>query len=195
MVFENLNLTVAPGEKVLITGENGCGKTTLLKLISGLLPLDTGKIIIGETGTPYSSRNRLGLMLSFEMLYPSLSGWENLEFASRLHRIPRREEAIQRVAAQWKFETHLDAIAQTYSYGLKARLCAARATIHNPNLILMDEPTVTLDKIGCDILIDFLAQTDATVIVATHQPELFKNVTDRCINLNSHLGTTQTTEG
>lgn len=182
VVFENFDMDIKVGEKVLLEGPNGCGKTTLLKLISGLLLKDSGEVSFGKL-SPEEFRHQVGLMLSFEMLYMSLSTWENLEFSGQLHCLPNLESAIKEAAAYWKLERHLDTLAHSLSYGLRARLSVARATLHRPKLLLLDEPTVALDKEGNEILIDYLKKTDATVLIATHQTELFKDVASRSINL------------
>ncbi len=182
VVFENFDLEIEPGEKVLLEGPNGCGKTTLLKMISGLILKDSGEVTFGNL-RPQEFRHQVGLMLSFEMLYLSLSSWENLEFSGRLFRLPDLETTIKEAAAYWKFERHLDTIAQSLSYGLRARVCAARATLHKPKLLLLDEPTVTLDREGSEILINYLKSTEATVLIATHQPELFQGVASRSVKL------------
>lgn len=184
VIFENFNLEIQPGEKVLLEGPNGCGKTTLLKLISGLILKDSGELSFGDRH-PEEVRRDIGLMLSFEMLYLSLSSWENLEFSGRLFRLPNLDSAIKEAAAYWGLDRHLDTIAHSLSYGLRARLGAARATLHKPKLLLLDEPTVALDKEGADILIDYLKKTDATVLIATHQAELFREIASRSVFLGA----------
>lgn len=186
-VFRNLNLTIETGKKVLITGPNGCGKTTLLKMIAGLTYCDEGTISLCGN-LPYDQmRKNVGCMLSTHLLYNGLTGYENLELNAYLFGCKDIEKRIEEEAVRWGAESFLDQKVKTYSNGMKAALAIARANIHNPAILLLDEPTAFLDNRGIERLMEFLTTTSQTVLITSQQPERLLNSVDRVLPLEEIL--------
>jgi len=183
LVFRDVNLEIRPGERLCLVGPNGSGKTTLLKLIAGLIPPDSGEILVG--GTTAYDRGAVGLMLSIEMLYPALTAYQVLEHTAHLYHSAEPHADIERVSRLWGLEKFLDVRAGLCSNGMKARLALARATLPRPELLLLDEPTVFLDKEGVERLVQFLKVCPATVVLTTHQPEILGKEFGRWVYVGS----------
>ena len=173
-IFAALSMEVRAGERVHLAGPNGSGKTTALRCIGGTMSIDHGRIDIdGAPAGSRSARISTGLCVNPEKgLFPRLSGHDNLLFAARL-RMPagqvvgavaavEREMAIARFAGQ---------PTRNYSAGMRARVTVARALLGRPTLLLMDEPTRSLDAEGRDL---FWAAVDrrpeTACLIASHLP-------------------------
>jgi len=164
-----------PGEILCILGPNGSGKTTLIKLIATLLIPTEGRIFIHGQDTirrPMLAKRRLGFITCNEWsFYGPLSGWQNLAFFARLHGLDPRT-AIPPVARLLKLAPYLDRRFFSYSTGIKRRFDLARGMLHQPDLLLMDEPTTNLDPIAAGEVRDLigrLREEGKTVILVTHR--------------------------
>ncbi len=184
-LFENLNLHIASGESVALVGPNGSGKTTILKLVAGILAPQRGQVCVGDEAQPTVQREKVGLMMATQLLYESLTGYQNLEYTGHLYRCADISGAINAAIEYWGLKDYIDAPVKTYSAGMRARLAIARATLHKPSVILLDEPTVFLDSDGLERLKNFIQSTRSTVIVTTHQTELIASELDRVIPMES----------
>ena len=163
-----------PGEGLCITGPNGSGKTTLIKLITTLLTPTKGRIFIqgGDAlARPLRAKRHLGFITCNEAsFYGRLSGWQNLAFFARLQNLDPKA-AIPPVAKNLKLEPYLDRRFFSYSTGIKRRFDLARGLLHQPDILLMDEPTTNLDPITAAEVRELLAQLQAqgkTLITVTH---------------------------
>jgi len=180
-----VSFQVAPKEIVGIVGPNGAGKTTLLKVISGLLLANSGEVLV--CGIPAQrAKHLVGYCISeARSFFLRLSGIENLRFFSALYGLSFKE-AHQRIA--WLIETlALDGVAKrqvmSYSEGMKQRLAIARALLHNPRVLLLDEISRGLDpamRIRLYDLIRGLAKKEGVaVLIASHNLEEIRDLTDR----------------
>jgi ABC-2 type transport system ATP-binding protein len=173
----DLTLGIAEGDVVGLLGHNGAGKTTTLRLIDGVLAATRGTVrVFGmDPSTDGAAvRRRTGVLLTQPSLDRRLTGRENLEFAARLHGVDRdRANArIEELVTSFHLDDRLDDLVDDYSAGMARRLALARMLLPDPSLLLLDEPTATLDPMaahGVRQLISDLARAQArTVIMSTH---------------------------
>src|SRR3954447_4303560 len=166
-VFERLDLDVEPGGFVLVTGPNGSGKTTLMRLISGLVLPTAGELEVD------SDRARLGFLAHEPLVYRELTALENLELYGRLYRVPERRERIGMLLERFDLWDARNERTSSFSRGMLQRLALCRVLLHEPELVLLDEPFAGLDSEGSELLDRELAARcgTATFLVATHEPE------------------------
>ena len=172
-VIDSLDLDVAAGERLALSGPNGSGKSTLLRCLAGTLTATAGTSLIGgHAAGSLEARSLVGVSLSQERSFDMrLSGRDNLLFFARL-RLPRAKEAAQAVASVVE-ELELGAIATasvaTYSTGMTQQLAFARALLGKPRVLLLDEPTRSLDEqAGRRFWAALERRPDAAVVLATH---------------------------
>lgn len=171
--LRNVSLDIAPGSALALLGRNGAGKTTLLRILAGLSNPSEGSVtLFGKPNRDSGSRVRIGLLGHGIGVYDELSAVENLRLFARLYRLPDPD----RVAAQWLERTYLDrvqdSLVREFSRGMRQRLAVARAFLHSPSLLLLDEPFTSLDDRAIALLQSLLADAlskGATVIMSTHQ--------------------------
>ena len=160
-----------PGRVSVVTGPNGSGKSTLLALVGTLARVTSGQVDHGELGrTRAAIRATLGWVGHDSLCYPELTGRENVELAARLHGCDPRE-AFERVASRFELGAYAERPVRTYSRGQRQRLSLARALVHRPKLLLLDEPTTGLDAVSMERLCDVVreeAKAGAVVVVVTH---------------------------
>ena len=180
-VLRNVSFVVHRGETLVVTGPNGSGKTTLLRLLVGLAAPTRGTIAIGP------GRARVGYVGHEPLLYPELTALENLELYGRLYRVRERRERIGMLLERYGlWEVRGDRVA-SYSRGMTQRLAIARALLHDPELLVLDEPHSALDADGAALLDDELATTDVlrTTVVATHEPARLAHVATKHLALGA----------
>ena len=181
-VLKDVELTIPAGGAFGILGPNGAGKTTLLKILAGLIIPDSGTVLIDGTDVvkkPNDAKKRLAYVSGDERtLYWRLTGRQNLHFFAVLNELPRRERdnLINEVLSLVGIREQADNRVATYSSGMKQRLVIARGLLEDPDILLLDEPTRTLDPVGAKELQDFIkydliAERHKTVILATHNME------------------------
>jgi heme exporter protein A len=165
-VIRDLDLEVARGEFLLLTGPNGSGKTTLLRLLAGLLVPTAGEL---EVQAP---RERVGFLGHEPLVYRELTAIENLDLYGRLYRVPERRERIGMLLERFGLWDARAQRADSFSRGMLQRLALCRALLHDPELLVLDEPFSALDEEGAALLdreLDELRQR-ATFVVSTHDP-------------------------
>jgi heme exporter protein A len=154
----------APG-LLLVTGPNGSGKTTLLRVLAGLDAPSAGEVLLPERGT-------IGYLGHEPLVYRELTPLENLQLFGRLYRVPERGERIGMLLERFGLWEVRDQRVSTFSRGMRQRLGLCRVLLHDPSLVIFDEPFNALDETGAALLdetLDDLASRSA-VIVATHDP-------------------------
>jgi ABC-type multidrug transport system ATPase subunit len=161
-----LDLELERGGFLVVTGPNGSGKTTLLRLVAGLAAPTAGSLDVAV------ERGSLGYLGHEPLLYRDLTAVENLDLYGRLYRIPERRERIGMLLERYGlWEVRAERLA-SYSRGMTQRLALCRALLHEPELLVLDEPFTALDAGGAALLDRHLAELAgvATVLVTTHDP-------------------------
>jgi heme exporter protein A len=173
VALESVNLRIADGEFLALLGPSGCGKTTLLRIIAGLSKSSQGTVRIDGTDVRQATnRRRIGVLGHGISLYDELSATENLVLLARLYGLPDPEKR----ALAWLERTGLDRVrdglVREFSRGMRQRLAVARAFLHDPELLLFDEPFTALDDRAIAVLQSLLAEAHAngrTIVLSTHQ--------------------------
>ena len=185
--LRELDFDLTPGGALAVLGANGAGKSTLLRLLAGLARPSRGHIAVdGRPPTSRHSRARVGFVGHATALAPSLTVGENLLFAARLHALPG---ARRRVAERLEREELTDLAerqARALSRGQAQRVAIARALIHDPALVLLDEPYTGLDRAAAGRLDRRLAEireTGSTLVVVTHDPGAVAGLVDATLEL------------
>ncbi|MEQ8786930.1 MAG: ATP-binding cassette domain-containing protein [Pirellulaceae bacterium] len=187
LAVDDVSFTVHPGEAYGLLGPNGAGKTTTIRMVVGLLRPDAGH---AEVGGFRSSRNadevksRIGLVSAAEGVYPWLTVREQLLFFADVYGVaPRLAEAhIDKLCALFDLRACIDRRCANLSTGQKQRVTLARALMHDPPVMLLDEPTRGLDVIGTEVVFDYIAhlrQEGKAVIVCTHRLDEAERLCDR----------------
>ena len=165
-VLRGVDLDLVRGGFAVVTGPNGSGKTTLLRICAGLaLPTD------GELHVE-AERAQVGYLGHEPLVYRELTALENLELYGRLYRVPERRERIGMVLERFGLWDARHERVGSYSRGMTQRLALCRALLHDPDLLVLDEPFNALDAEGIELLSDQLEELHAarTFLVATHDP-------------------------
>jgi heme exporter protein A len=166
-VFSSLDLVLDDGGLLLVTGPNGAGKTTLLRVLAGLAAPSAGELEIAV------DRSRIGFLAHEPLVYRELSPLENLELFGRLYRVPERRERIGMLLERYGLWDVRHERSGSFSRGMLQRLALCRTLLHDPELLLLDEPFNALDGEGAELLDRELAALagQRTFVVATHDPE------------------------
>jgi ribosome-dependent ATPase len=194
VAVDNVSFRIRRGEIFGFLGSNGCGKSTTMKMLTGLLPASEGQAwMLGRPVDPrdIDTRRRVGYMSQSFSLYGELSVRQNLELHARLFHVPERELAARVAQMQERFG--LSGVADTLSgqlaLGVRQRLSLAVAMVHRPELLILDEPTSGVDPIARDsfwqLLIDLARRDRVTIFISTH----FMNEAERCDRISlMHAG-------
>jgi heme exporter protein A len=161
-VVRGVSMDVVPGEALMLVGGNGAGKTTLLRVMAGLLKPNRGTI-------HYSGA--VGMVAHHTMMYDALTARENLTFFGRLHGLPR-DGRVDRLIDLLGLTHARDQRIATYSRGMLQRLAIARALLHEPDVLLLDEPLTGLDDAASHTVLDVideLKRRGAALVIASHQ--------------------------
>jgi heme exporter protein A len=173
-VLRDVDLTLAPGEALAVAGPNGAGKSTLLRLLAGLMRPTAGEVrVLGRpiTGGAADARRAIGLLSHHSLLYDDLTLAENLTFAARLYGLPCPAEAARAALDAAGLGTRAGDSPRRLSRGLLQRAAIARAMLHGPRVLLLDEPFTALDAASADRLREVLHARRAEglgIIVVTH---------------------------
>ena len=187
VAVDDLSFRVEAGEVYGLLGPNGAGKTTTLRMLLGLLKPTSGRALIqghSSTDAPDEVKRRVGLVSTSAGLYPHLSVHEMLLFFADLYAVPpaTAKRELTRLAGLLGLENLLDRRCTTLSTGQKQRVNLARALIHQPPVLLLDEPTLGLDILGSQIVAEFVAHVrrqGKAVILTTHRLDEAERLCDR----------------
>jgi heme exporter protein A len=165
-VLRGVDLEVPRGGFAVVTGPNGSGKTTLLRICAGLALPSEGEVSVAAT------RAQIGYLGHEPLVYRELTSLENLELYGRLYRVPERRERIGMLLERFGlWDVRHDRVA-TYSRGMTQRLALCRVLLHDPTLLVLDEPYTALDAAGAELLDEQLRELrgERTFLVSTHDP-------------------------
>lgn len=187
VAVDRLSMTIPPGELFAFLGPNGAGKTTTIKMIVALLRPTSGTVRVCGHDTlaePREAARLLGYVPEEPFLYEKLSGRELLEFTGRMRGFSPAETArrIARQTEAFVMADFVDALVETYSHGMRQRLAFASAMLHDPAVLVVDEPTVALDPRSVRLLKDLLrekASGGTTIFLSTHTLALAEEIADR----------------
>ena len=192
-VLEQINLTIDSGRIFCLLGASGSGKTTLLRIMMGAIPTDGGRVTIGSTPVPNRQLlSNMGYMPQNEALYEELTTWENLKFFAGLHQMNRKafEENAEKLLQIVDMTACKNKLVRDCSGGMKKRISLAVALIHQPNLLLLDEPTVGVDPVLRRKIWQYLRQLKnegTTILVTTHVMDEVSQCDDAALLRNGHI--------
>ena len=172
--LRDLDLTLNWGESLTVFGPNGSGKSTLIKVLSTLVRPTSGNLLEAGMDPQHDARqlrSLIGVVIHESLLYEELTGKENLEYYGRLYGVKGLESRIANLARELALERHIHNRVRTLSHGLRKRISLARALLHSPSLLFLDEPETGLDQEALGLLNQLLADHMATggcSVVATH---------------------------
>lgn len=204
-VLNGVDLCVSRGESLVIIGASGSGKSVLLKVIVGLLPIESGAVFIDGVGVhalDIAARHQksisIGMLFQYAALFDSLPVWENVTFGWRHGRrsgkrkLPRRERFAMAAASLREVGLSADAVAELYpselSGGMKKRVGLARALALSPDILFFDEPTTGLDpimgRVIDDLIVESVKSRAATAVTITHDLASARRIADSCAMLH-----------
>jgi heme exporter protein A len=189
-VLRGVNLHVRPGEFVTLVGPNGAGKTTLLRIVASLLRPTSGSVSVGGWPLPERAdkvRRHIGLVSHLSLLYGDLTAAENLAFYARLYQLDNSEERVINALKGVGLAARQRDPVRSFSRGMVQRLTLARATLHEPDVLLFDEPYTGLDQEATMLLDDLLraeADKGRTIFMITHDLTRGLNLCDRIVILS-----------
>jgi heme exporter protein A len=188
--LRGVNLRVSPGERLAVMGPNGSGKSTLVKVVATLLRPSAGTARLAGLDVQRQAvrlRRLIGVVCHQSFLYGELTALENLEFYARLYGLPDPSDRARQQLRQVGLEGHSDVMGRDLSRGMQQRLALARALVHEPPILLLDEPDTGLDQRWTGFLVDLLAEAAGqgrTVLLTTHDLERSLDMADRLAVLN-----------
>jgi ABC-type multidrug transport system ATPase subunit len=181
-----LDLELHAGETVGVLGPNGAGKSTLLRILAGLTRPSRGEIELAGARSRVARRGLVGLVAHATFLYPSLTARENLELAGRLYAVPKPRDRAVELVHQHELAPVADRLAGALSRGWAQRVAIARALVHDPPILLLDEPFTGLDSHASTVLAERLgAQRSAarSGLLVTHDLDRAAALCDRALVL------------
>jgi heme ABC exporter ATP-binding subunit CcmA len=186
--LRGLDLTVARGARLALVGPNGAGKSTLLRVVAGLIRPSGGDVrIAGRSlrADPWHARRSVGLVGHQSMMHPELTARENLRVFAQLYALDRCDERVEAGLRQVGLSEQGDARVATLSRGMIQRLALARALLHEPSLLLLDEAEAGLDVRAHDRLVSALCEREAgrTAILASHDLGFVREVANEVVFL------------
>ena len=193
LIFENLNFSLSSGSSVGITGRNGSGKSTVVKVVSGIILPSKGEFEFAIDSAQIKQEDfykHLGLMSPYLNLYDEFSGYENLEFFMNLKSDKPKSEKEERINFLLKsvgLSKRKSDLYKNYSSGMKQRLKLAFALLNEPELLLLDEPCSNLDKEGIEIVYKFAReQKEKGMLVIATNEESDLTLCDSLINIEDY---------
>ncbi|MBA4419580.1 MAG: heme ABC exporter ATP-binding protein CcmA [Anaerolinea sp.] len=184
-ILNKLSLEVKDGEFVALIGPNGAGKTTLLRILCSLSKPSLGVVSVAGfklPGQAASVRQRLGVVSHMPLLYGDLTAAENLVFYGRLYCVPNLASRVEQVLELVGLSNRCGDLVRTFSRGMQQRLAIGRAVLHDPEVLLLDEPHTGLDQDACDMLDRVLrdvAVQGRTVLMTSHDFLRVQNLATR----------------
>lgn len=185
--LEDISFTVGGGESLVILGENGAGKTTTLRCLAGVIRPTSGSVMVGGISVadnPEAVRAQVGLLSELPGLYERMTAPDYLDFFGRIHGMPEdiRGRRIAEMLDLFGLDQRADVWLGSYSKGMRQKVALVRATLHQPRVLLLDEPTSSMDPAAARLTWDYileLKRTGIAVVVCTHNLRETARVADR----------------
>jgi heme exporter protein A len=177
LLFRRVSFAMEGGESLAVTGANGAGKSTLLRILAGVLRPKAGTVTLradGQSVAPEAHPRHVGLVAPYLGLYETLTARENLTFLAQARRLPDSNSRIQSVLDRVGLADRADDPVSAFSSGMQHRVKYAAAILAEPPLLLLDEPSVTLDDAGRDLVDTIITEQQdrgGLVVVATNRPD------------------------
>ncbi|MBI4395375.1 MAG: ABC transporter ATP-binding protein [Candidatus Omnitrophica bacterium] len=178
VALEHVSLEVKAGEIYALLGPNGAGKTTLIKILCGLLKPSSGEVLI-DGNHVFGAQRMIGLVLGDSMVYNLMTGRDNLDYLGHLYRMSDTQKRIRELTGFLEIGEWLDRYVSEYSLGMRLKLCLARALMHDPPVLLLDEPTLGLDPRYALYIRDKIKELGKTIILTTHYMEEAEALSER----------------
>jgi heme exporter protein A len=175
VALQEIDLQIEGGESVVLAGPNGAGKTTLLRILARLTRPTSGTVRIAGLDLAQETtalRRKIGFLSHRTLLYENLTAQQNLRFYARLYGLAQPQRRIDALLANVGLAARRDDLVRTFSRGMKQRLAIARAVLHKPSVLLLDEPYTGLDPLAAETLNSLLQTFVAaqhTLLMTTHQ--------------------------
>ncbi len=189
-VLDGVDLSVHAGQVVAIQGPNGSGKSTLLRIAATLTSPTSGQLTVnGVDAVKHSAnaRRHIGSVMHSPMLYSDLTVRENLSLFAKLCQLDSPDRSIDEVAERLRLTPRIDERVQRLSHGYRKRVAIARAIIHSPSLLLLDEPETGLDDASLVVLSEIIDEwrlNNGAVVMATHSTDFVTGVADSAMTMN-----------
>lgn len=204
VAVNNVTLSVSGGEVFGFIGPNGAGKTTTIRMMGGVLAPTEGSVAvcgIDMADDPENAKKKIGYIPDRPFLYEKLTGMEFLRFTADLYGLSEETffEESEKLLKKFSIYDWSDELIESYSHGMKQRLVISAALLHDPEVLIVDEPMVGLDPAGIRLVKDIfrgLAEKGKTIFLSTHTLEIAENLCDRIgiIHMGSLIATGTTTD-
>lgn len=192
-VVNGISFTVKPGEIVGLLGENGAGKTTTLRMISTMLNISEGEAIINNYSASKDAlkvRKEIGILFGGDIgLYDRLTARENIKYFADLYGMDKKEanESIDKLAKRFGMEDFIDKRVSKFSRGMKQKVSIARSIVHNPSVMLFDEPSTGLDVTAARTVQEFIMdckKEGKTILFSSHSMREVEKLCDKVVIIN-----------
>lgn len=183
-ILRGISFSVGVGDIFGYLGPNGAGKTTTIRILLGLLRADSGRLdVLGSDINLSETRRKIGFVLDPDGLYFNMTAEENLEYFARIYHMDNASDRITKLLQAVGLGDRAKDRAGTYSKGMKQRLALARAMVHNPDVLILDEPTAGVDPSGQieirQILLDIAHKENKTVFLSSHNLDEVQRICNR----------------
>ncbi|MGC1619292.1 MAG: heme ABC exporter ATP-binding protein CcmA [Candidatus Acidiferrum sp.] len=189
LALRRVSLVIAPGECVVVAGRNGSGKTTLLRIAAQLVSPSSGTLsFIGASGESEDSAVRPGFIAHATMVYDELTAEENLSLFARLLGVPRAQKRVEALLHDVGLWDRRASLVRTFSRGMRQRVAIARALLHEPSVLLLDEPATGLDPQGVTWLAQAIRQlrdSGRTILMSLHGESEISSLGTRAVRLEA----------
>ncbi|WJG08267.1 ATP-binding cassette domain-containing protein [Aliiglaciecola sp. LCG003] len=193
---KDVSFSVEKGQVLGLLGPNGAGKTTTLRMLSTALQPDGGSVFINNIDVlkkPIVARQKIGFLSGSTGLYGRLSGRENIEYFGQLNGMSKGDIKVRigELSAMLDMDSFLDRRCENYSTGMKQKAAIARAVVHSPEVVILDEPTTGLDIMATQTVMDFirsLKNDNIPVIFSTHHLDEVEELCDKVVVIDQGVG-------
>jgi ABC-2 type transport system ATP-binding protein len=183
-ILKDISFSVEKSDIFGYLGPNGAGKTTTIRILLGLLQADSGNVeVLGENINLSETRRKIGFVLDADGLYDNMTAEDNLLFYGRIYGVPEAEERIKGLLKIVNLYDRAGDMVKTYSRGMRQRLALARSMVHDPEVLILDEPTAGVDPSGQieirQIMIDIARNENKTIFLSSHNLDEVQRICNR----------------